>query len=173
MHLQNASREVLQQLIDLTRRLDARQYGQPLPVLSGRSVGSHVRHIIEFYDLLLQSPREGRLNYNQRPHSHQLEESPVKAAHKLEEIVNGLDSLPLDSPLLLETSLSPKENDTIVIPSNYPRELLYNLEHAIHHMATIRIGIGSLCPELPLPKQFGVAQATIRHQKNQVAGMGR
>lgn len=123
MHLQNASKEVLRQLIDLTRRLDVRQYGQPLPVLSGHPVGRHVRHIIEFYDLLLQSSSEGILNYNRRPHDLWLEESPEGAAQKLEEIVNGLDSLPSDGPLVLETSVSPRRTKPSpfrrVTPANY------------------------------------------------------
>ena len=56
------------------------------------------------------------------------------------------------------------ENDRA---SNLDRELVYNIEHAIHHMALIKIGIKEVAPQLQLPEGFGVANSTIRHKKQQ------
>jgi hypothetical protein len=158
MHLQNASKEVLGQLLDLASRLAPGDYARPLPVLSGHSVGTHVRHVLEFYDLLLHHG-DGPLSYDRRPHDRQLEACPARAARKLETILAGLAALPPDGPLVLETRLSPG-GDAVRVPSTYTRELLYNLEHAIHHMAIIRIALGTLCPAFSLPDGFGVAYAT-------------
>ena len=158
MPLQNASKEVIGQLLGLARQLSPDDYARPLPILSGYSVGTHVRHVIEFYDLLLNHGN-GPLNYDRRQHERQLEVCPVRAAQKLEAILAGLATLPFDAPLVLETRLSPG-SDVVQVPSNYHRELLYNLEHTIHHTAIIRIGISSLCPSPPLPDGFGVAYAT-------------
>jgi len=35
-------------------------------------------------------------------------------------------------------------NDTIVISTNYFRELIYNLKHTVHHMALIGVGINEV-----------------------------
>jgi hypothetical protein len=44
------------------------------------------------------------------------------------------------------------------------RELLYNLEHAIHHMALIQVAVRQAFPALTLPAHFGVAYSTVQHQ---------
>jgi len=49
--------------------------------------------------------------------------------------------------------------------SSYFRELQYNIEHAIHHMAIIKIAIGACFTEVELPANFGVAYSTVRYQK--------
>ncbi len=161
MHLQNASKEVIGQLLDLCRRLSPGDYARPLPVLSGYSVGTHVRHVLEFYDLLLNHGA-GPLSYDHRKHDRQLETCPSRAVRKLETLLAGLGAPPPDGPLVLETRLSSAQYDAVRVPTSYPRELLYNLEHAIHHMALIRIAVSSLCPALSLPESFGVAYATRR-----------
>jgi uncharacterized damage-inducible protein DinB len=169
MHLQNASKEVLGQLLDLCRQLPPGDYARPLPVLSGYSVGTHVRHVLEFYDLLL-NPGPGPLSYDHRKHDRPLETCPDRAARKLETLVAALDAPLPDGPLVLETRLSPA-HDAVRVPTSYHRELLYNLEHAIHHMALIRIAVSSLCPALSLPESFGVAYATRRVGKSANQGM--
>jgi hypothetical protein len=169
MPLQNASKEVLGQLLDLCRRLSPSEYARPLPVLSGYSVGTHVRHVLEFYDLLLNHGA-GPLSYDHRKHDRQLETCPAGTARKLETLLAGLDALPPDGPLVLETRLSPGNDAPVRVPSSYPRELLYNLEHAIHHMALIRIAVNSLYPALSLPESFGVAYATGRVGKRAEEG---
>jgi len=56
------------------------------------------------------------------------------------------------------------------IKTNALRELAYNIEHAIHHMAIIKIGINEVSPYILLPSAFGVASSTIRHLKKQKIG---
>jgi hypothetical protein len=58
------------------------------------------------------------------------------------------------------------ENSTgvVAIPSNYYREIAYNLEHTIHHMALIRVGINEVSM-IELPQDFGVAYSTIKYRQ--------
>jgi hypothetical protein len=52
----------------------------------------------------------------------------------------------------------------LLIESNYQRELLYNLEHCIHHQAMIKVAIiqSSL---VAIDENFGVARSTIEYKK--------
>jgi len=64
--------------------------------------------------------------------------------------------------IVLETSLG-LQNETVAIESNFDRELVYNLEHAIHHMALIRVGINELT-DVIVSEKFGVAPSTIKYR---------
>ena len=50
------------------------------------------------------------------------------------------------------------------LDSNYYREVMYNLEHAIHHHALIKVAIIHFT-DLDLPDSFGVAPSTMEYRK--------
>ena len=52
----------------------------------------------------------------------------------------------------------------IKIDSNYYRELLYNLEHCIHHQALIKVAVLKN-ENLKVDANFGVARSTIEYRK--------
>ncbi len=161
MPLLTATHQIFNQLTDVLQQLDDEDYACKLHVLSGNTIGKHVRHILEFYDLLISSHDTGHLNYDRRERDLQLETSSEKAIQRLARIGAALEYLDLDRPLLLEAQLT---DEPVQIPSSFARELLYNLEHAIHHMALIQVAIRAAFLHVVLPSQFGVAYSTIQHQ---------
>ncbi len=52
----------------------------------------------------------------------------------------------------------------IITESSYQRELLYNLEHSIHHQALIKVALLEIQHDL-VDENFGVAQSTIEYRK--------
>ena len=72
-----------------------------------------------------------------------------------------------ETPILLETSYAEDQNDIQKVSSNYERELCYNIEHAVHHMAIFRIGLEEIADYVHIPKGFGVAVSTLRYRKEQ------
>ncbi len=55
MCLKSASTDMLVQLTEVIGQLTDADYARPLPVLSGNTIGKHVRHILECYELLVTS----------------------------------------------------------------------------------------------------------------------
>ncbi|MDX1476670.1 MAG: hypothetical protein R3301_03155 [Saprospiraceae bacterium] len=49
--------------------------------------------------------------------------------------------------------------------SSLERELIYNIEHTIHHLAIIKIGLAIIAPDIPLPAHFGVAPSTVKYKQ--------
>jgi hypothetical protein len=75
--------------------------------------------------------------------------------------------LQLDKPdkdLLLEATFSEDANEELIVQTNYLREVMYNLEHTVHHMALIRVGINEVS-SLIVPKDYGVASSTVKYKK--------
>ena len=69
-----------------------------------------------------------------------------------------------DKPLLLIAEDYGIELAPVNIKTNYYRELAYNLEHTIHHMALIRVGIAEVS-SLSVPENFGVAYSTLKFRE--------
>jgi hypothetical protein len=66
--------------------------------------------------------------------------------------------------LVLEAGFDENSYELNKIPTNYFREIAYNLEHAIHHMALIKIGIQEVSA-IQLPDGYGVASSTLKYRK--------
>lgn len=161
--IQTISEDVLSTLDGLLNQLSATDFSQPLPMLSGATLGKHVRHILECYQCLAASLADGQLNYDARPRDARLETDLVYARAVLQDLKTAFQSAPATRALRLRQEYTPGE--PLLVDTNLGRELLYNIEHAIHHMALLRIGVLSACPEVRLPAHFGVAYATLRHQQ--------
>ena len=56
------------------------------------------------------------------------------------------------------------DGESVNIESNYTRELLYNLEHCVHHQALIKVAILQW-NHLQIDENFGVARSTIEYRK--------
>jgi len=156
----------MRQLADVIGQLTDHDYARPLSVLSGNTIGKHVRHILEFYELLVNSARTGLLNYDQRQRDLRLEVNPDEAIRRIGSIDRSVQRLDLNQYLRLEADLSVAGAETIQIPSSFARELLYNVEHAIHHMALIQVAVMNAFPDVDLPPHFGVAYSTVQHQSH-------
>jgi hypothetical protein len=159
MELKHPIADLLEQLQFVIEELSDDQYTAPVSLLSNATIGQHARHIIEFFLELDKGYYDGVVNYDQRKRDHQIESNRYFAIQKLNEIKTSLSNA--DKNLLLSIELNAGENAAIEIKTNYFRELIYNLEHTVHHMALMRIAIASVS-DILLPEKFGVAASTIK-----------
>jgi hypothetical protein len=140
-------------------------YSMPLDLLFGASIGQHTRHFVEFYRCLLDqiSMEEPEVNYSKRLREPAIEEDPEFALQTIEGLVSKIQALDHNVNCKLKCS-EHFESGEVSVSSNLERELLYNIEHTIHHLAIIKIGIAAIAPGIFLPEHFGVAPSTLRYR---------
>ena len=155
--------EVLLQLTDAINQLEHVEYTRALENLSGSSIGQHVRHVIEFYQCMMKGCQQAIINYDERVRDKMIEESREFAVQSINKILFDLKTMDPQKPLVLEVSY--EKGTSIKLSTTLEREMVYNIEHAIHHMALIKIGIRETNNAIKLPKEFGVASSTIQHQQ--------
>ncbi|HTH54545.1 MAG TPA: hypothetical protein VL728_00780 [Cyclobacteriaceae bacterium] len=163
----HAARIILNQLADAIKQLSDDEFIAPSPTLGGSSIGQHLRHTLEFFICLEQGIAEGVINYDKRGHDKLIETDRDLAF----EVINRIDSFvgkqAQDRNLTLEASYG--EREVVSVDTSYFRELTYNIEHAVHHMAIMKIGIREIAPKVCLPDDFGVAASTVRYREAQLA----
>jgi hypothetical protein len=150
------------QLTESLNQLQDSEYSQPSKILFNATIGQHTRHIIELFLCLEQGYESGLVNYEKRKRDYQIETDRNVAIQLLKDIYHRVERPNIN--LTLEAEDYEGAVTTVSIPTNYYRELVYNLEHTIHHMALIRVGINEVS-SLVLPDEFGLAYSTIKHRQ--------
>jgi hypothetical protein len=168
MNLTRACSNILNQLKDVVEQLDARQFSQPSEALSNSSIGQHLRHTLEFFLCLENGYQSGLINYDKRAHDKTIERDRDVALLVLERIDGFIHIMNLQKTLELEVNYDIEAENNETLPTTGKRELVYNIEHAVHHMALMKIGIREIAPDILLPADFGIAASTIRHHQASV-----
>ena len=165
MQLKQAVNNVFVQLNQTLAQLSAEEYITPCTTLSNNTIGQHLRHIIELFQCLDNGYDSRTVNYEKRNRDKTIENDKQLAAELLMNIHQQLDKP--DVEMTLEACYDELSAEPLRIATNYYREIAYNLEHSIHHMALIRIGIKEIA-SITLPENFGIASSTVKF-RNQCA----
>lgn len=152
---------LLEDLIKLCAQLSAQNYTHKSDLLNSASLGEHLRHVYEFYDCLLRGIESGEVNYDSRNRNPLIEKDKAYAIEKLHQLILDLAHCNPNQSLLLFSKESIVEQTT----TSVARELLYCLDHAVHHQALMKIGLKELNLYHLIHEDFGVAYSTLRHRK--------
>lgn len=167
MTLIETNLEILAQLKSLLSQLKNEQYTSAVEVLSNNTIGKHVRHIIEFYECLLNGLNQNEINYDKRERNLNLETDVYYTLNSIDRLSSIIEKQQNDMEVNLFVEY--KSEESILVKSTYFRELVYNIEHAIHHFAIISIAIKTSFPSILLAPNFGTAYSTIQYQEKQCA----
>jgi hypothetical protein len=165
MKLVNACNEILLQLSQLVHSLTDEDFKRPIAALSNSTIGQHLRHTLEFFICLEQGCHTGVINYDRRNHDKSIETDRQLAAETIGRILSFVSNLEEDKAIKLEVNYDLDKEEFEVLESSTARELVYNIEHAVHHMAIMKIGINEIASYVKLPSGFGIAASTIRHKQ--------
>ncbi len=153
--LVTAIRENFLEIVCLLDQLDAKKYTFCNPELSNATIGEHTRHIIELYQSLIENYELGIINYDKRKRNIVIQTSIEEARVAIKGILAKIEAPNKD--LQLENGV---QKTNFSVQTNYFRELLYNLEHSIHHQALIKVAVLKY-QDIVLPENFGIAKSTI------------
>jgi len=164
MEIKKAVDNVLSQLQDVVGQVNDSDFRKPVDILGGATLGQHIRHTLEFFICLMEGHKSGIVNYENRSHDSQIENDKILTMDLLGRIKDFVLASPNDKSFILEASYDPFSSQNDHVETTYRRELVYNIEHTIHHMAIIKIGIKAICPYINLPESFGVAVSTLKYK---------
>lgn len=154
-----AIQKTLNELSDLVSKLSDNEFCFPCYELSNATIGEHTRHIIEMFQCLQNHYENGIINYDNRKRDHLIQTNTVLAKECIATILNQMGKP--NKYLQLQQIV---DEELFLIETNYHRELLYNLEHCIHHQALIKVAIIQNAT-IAVDENFGVARSTIEYRK--------
>lgn len=168
MNLSSACSHTLTQLSDLVNQIEEIDFVKPSIALGHSTIGQHLRHTLEFFICFEYGFETGVINYDKRSHDTLIESDKYLALSTINRISDFISKLS-EKTLKLEVGYELHTEDYITIDTTAMRELVYNIEHAVHHMAIMKIGIREVASYIILPSDFGIAASTVRHKEKIVA----
>lgn len=152
---------IIQQLNSLTKllhQLSKSHYTSKIKHLSNGTIGAHTRHIIELLQCTVNGYKINQVDYINRKRNLLLEQNPSLAIEAITVLIKNLHLE--DKVLQMKTPF-----DTNLVSTTYFREIVYNEEHIIHHLALLKVALIELNLNL-VEESFGIAHSTILYKEN-------
>ncbi len=156
----NAILAVVQQINHVLEQLEPHEYRRQLPEFEGSSLGQHFRHILEFFQCLENGVHSGTVDYAARERNLLYEDNPNLTSAAFETFADALPTLRIFDPVEVRAEFGGQERPSY--PSTVGRELLFVYDHAIHHLAIIKIGLLCQFPHVRADRDLGVSPSTIK-----------
>jgi choline dehydrogenase-like flavoprotein len=164
MNCKQGTAIIIGQMTDLLGRIADDTYAKSLLLFNGSSIGQHFRHIVDFYGCLTRGVGGGRVDYAQRQRDTRIETEPGYAAAVLQQFYEQLATMDEVCQVEVVADFSAELNETRpVVLSTVGREMMYAYDHAVHHLAMIKMGLKSVAPALEVDRNLGVAPSTVKH----------
>lgn len=168
MDAQKGTLLITDQISAVLQSLPQQAYCQPVSLFHGSTIGQHFRHILEFYTCLLEGCHAGYINYSSRQRNDAISENKQVALQIIESVASAIMRLDMQQMLQVESEFSDhSEEHKPAYASSVGRELQYAFDHAVHHLAIIRMGLEAHFPEIPVDADLGVAPSTLQHRREQ------
>jgi uncharacterized damage-inducible protein DinB len=151
---------LLDDLASVLLQLSADVYiAKPLPHVSG-SIGEHVRHILDHVAAFVTAHPHGTLSYDARERGTSVETdigAALRTIMRLKAIVGEATDDDFAAPVTV-SSIVGRHEPPVRARSTLRRELVFVINHTIHHQALIAILLALL--GVDTPDAFGVAPST-------------
>lgn len=166
----NAHIIVLDSLKNLLKNLTNESFSKKNDLLFGASIGEHFRHIIEFYLCVMNQDTQEVINYDLRKRDRILETKVTEGILVIDRILTKLGKLKEQDniPIKIETCLDENQSNQGVSSSLF-RELMYCMDHCIHHQSLIKIGLLEQKLSHMVDANFGVAFSTQQYRNQCVS----
>ncbi|HMU83583.1 MAG TPA: DinB family protein [Leptospiraceae bacterium] len=147
---------ILDQGRELLAKLTQEDYSARSPL--GASVGSHMRHILDFYRCFLRDEPAGSIDYDLRERNSESERLLDLARRELELVRERLRGLRWteNEPVQVKVEAS---HPVEFVTSTREREIQFLISHTVHHFALISYILAER--GFAVPADFGIAPSTL------------
>lgn len=153
-----ANIDALRHVTELIDKASGEKYRQQ-PPCGTSPIGRHIRHILDHFYALRNGLEKGVVDYDQRNRDCALETDAKLAKTHTESIMDWLSqNAKIDRKLIIKTEVSTVLQQPVSVTSSLKRELVYLMNHTLHHSAYIALLIRSLGEQVD--ENIGVAPAT-------------
>jgi len=158
----NANLQAIAQARDVVTSLSDETYGARV---DGRSpAGAHIRHVLDHYLALRDGVAKGVVDYDHRRRDCAVETNRQAALERLQQVEHWLTSMAPESvSLSVKSEVSLCDCQFLTLESDLARELLYTLNHTVHHMAYVALLLKFNGESVA--DNIGVAPATASYQR--------
>ncbi len=127
--------------------------------------GSHVRHMVDHFIALQQGIASGIIDYNRRNRDSVIESDINEGLQAIENIINALGKMTTqDRKVSVISEIDCHQTLSEHFDSTVRRELLYLINHTIHHTAYMKLLVKPFGVELP--DEIGIAPGTATFLRN-------
>jgi len=152
----------LQQALTLVAQMDDETFSTSPPGLAPHRLGSHLRHVLEFYQCFLDGLATSRIDYDARKRDESIERRPRSATTSILSIISRLEEVSsFEGDWELAVRMENSDDDAYLI-SSIGRELQALSSHTIHHFALIAITLR--LHGFDVDPDFGMSPSTLRYQ---------
>lgn len=144
------------------RILEEKCFCQPLEFFFRSSFGQYTRHIFEFLNGLIRQCESGEINYDPRLRNKAIEDCPELAMDGRGTILGEVGMHDLYQRLALAFAYDCDTEQCHTVETTFERDIVCSIEHVIHRLAIIKIGLKLIAPELEVPRDVGVAPFAVR-----------
>ena len=164
MNCKKGAITLIDTIVDTMSAIDSDLYHQPLEIYNGSTFGKHFRHIHDFFHCLVHQCPDKEVDYCHRCRDERIENHKDYSIDAFRILQQDLQSLDEDQIITVKADFETSEGVRPAVKTSIGREIMYAYDHAVHHLAIVKIGLNANCPHLDLDQNIGVAASTIRHQ---------
>lgn len=169
---------VLSQKATVLETISAKDYTRKLPGFFNASVGSHMRHSVDHFRILINAidgssdPASKIVNYDERKRNTDIEFDPNAALTAIMDISRFVSAASAQSNSNVDQSVNVAfigETDafsTYTVKSTFARELSFASHHAVHHLSMIKLMLNHLnYTEEATGNNIGMAFSTVKENE--------
>ncbi len=160
MKAETALLTIIHQINHVISQLEPEEYRKPLPEFEHNSLGRHFRHILEFFQCLEAGAGAGTIDYATRNRNPLYENHPNIALAAFEAFSVAVAVIDPSVPVRVRAEFGSDNRPSY--DSTVGREMLFVYDHAIHHLAIVKIGLHCCFPHIQVEKDLGVSPSTIK-----------
>lgn len=160
----NANKQALEQILSLIACAKGDVYSK-VPQGMTSAIGRHVRHVLDHYNALQVGIENNEIDYDLRSRDSEVETDSCLAVEKINGTIEWMkENIQLDSPMQMKTEVSLDCQEGCVVESTLQREMVYLLNHTVHHVAYITLVLRTL--GISVDEHVGIAPATQSYNRS-------